>query len=276
MRNKFLKSIFFVFILMICSAIAIFVKEYSKTATTFKSVVGNVGVISMRENSGYNELKSSIDQKYTKEFVKILNETSNSLKSDIEGVLGENYVALKVEYDGICDFISNEVKKFNNSKDYLDLKEKLAVLKEKIDALDKSSKQEYLEEFRGVLSEISTLNTKFNNTLKDKRDRLEEIKCEVKELFVKNKDALIDLRRKNMDKTRELLKELLVSYSVELKELNEAFNVNDKAPDYPFDVKTMDDCLVAGKLETECYNEILNENSNKTVICSENNVKIPS
>ena len=159
---------------------------------------------------------------------------------------------------------------------YIAKRENLATLKAKIDSLDKSAKEEYLDEFRAVLGEISTLNTKFNNNLKSKRDRLDEIKGSVKELFVKNKDELLKIRRNNMDITRDKLKELLISYNLEIRELNTAFGIDKKPTDFPFDVSSMQDCLVAGKLETECFNEILGITAEKPVIYSENSSNLPS
>jgi hypothetical protein len=275
MRKKFFKGILFVFILMLCSAILVGVKLQAKNVTTFKSLK-KVGVVSMVENSGYNELKSSIDQKYTQSFVKILNETSNSMQNEIKGVLGEEYQSLKIEYDQITDYISDEIRKFNNSADYVAKRNELSALKVKIDSLDKSSKEEYLDEFRRVLGEISTLNTKFNNNLKSKRERLDEIKGSAYELFVKNKETLIEIRRKSMESTREKLKELFVSYNVEVKELNDAFGIDKKPCDYPFDISSMQNCLVAGKLETECFNEILGLNGVSPVIYSENSSNLIS
>ena len=272
MRNKFFKTIFFIFILMICSAILIGAKEYKKstaTVNTFK----NVGFISMNETSGYNELKLSVDQKYTKEFVKILNETQYELKSEMASILGEEYKTLTNEYDQINDYIASQIKIFNSSEEYTVLRDKLGTLKEKIDSLDKSSKEEYLDEFRGVLGEISTLNNKFNNQLKEKRDRLCQIKGEVKELFVKNKEELIKARQNSMDSTRKKLAELFSSYNVEIRELNDAFGVKQTKPSYPFDVDSMKECMVAGKLESECFNEILNS---ENAVFSENTSDILS
>ncbi len=258
---------------MLCSAIVVGVKEYKKSTQTVKTF-GKVGLLSMNESSGYNELKLSVDQKYTQQFVKILNETQTELKTNIADILGDEYKTLTCEYDEISDFISTEIKKFNKSEEYTVLRDKLAVLKEKIDALDKSSKQEYLDEFRAVLGEISTLNNKFNNQLKEKRDRLMQIKGLVKDLFVKNKDELLKARQNSMEVTRKRLAELFLAYNVEIKELNDAFGVKPKKPSYPFDVDSMKECMVAGKLETECFNEILS--SNETLVYSENKVDILS
>ncbi len=275
MRNKLLKSLIFVFIIMICSLLFISGTKYISEVSNIKSFKV-IKAMAMETSSGYNELKSSIDQKYTEEFVKILNQTTDGLKSGIKAILGDEYLLLSNEYNDIVDVILNEKRQFEQNEEYVSLKNRLAELKVKIDALDKSSKEEYISEFKEKLSEISTLNTKFNNQLKSKRDRLNDIKFEVKKLFINNKKELIDLRIQQMNATRESLKELICSYNFEIKELNEAFGVAKSAQELPFDINTMQNLMVAGKLETECYAEILDENQAKTVVCSENNVKLKS
>lgn len=275
MRNKLIKSFIFIFILMICSILFICGTRYIGDVSSVKSYKIIKGM-AMETSSGYIELKNSIDQKYTEEFVKILNQTSEGLKSGIKAILGDEYLLLSNEYNDIIDVISKEKREFELSEEYLSKKRELAQLKVKIDALDKSSKEEYVDKFKQTLSEISTLNTKFNNQLKSKRDRLFEIENQVKKLFISNKNELINLRINQMNATRDKLRELILSYNVELKELNEAFSVQNDKQELPFDVNTMQNLMVAGKLETQCFAEILGENEHKTVVCSDNTVELKS
>ncbi|MBE5743984.1 MAG: hypothetical protein E7358_04650 [Clostridiales bacterium] len=274
MRNKLVKSLIFLFILMICTVLFVCGTRYVDVSNikSFKIIKG----IAMETSSGYNELKSSIDQKYTEEFVKILNQTSSELKTGIKAILGDEYLLLSDEYNAILDDVNKKKRDFELNEEYLSLKNRLSELKVKIDSLDKSSKEEYIEEFKSVLSKISTLNTKFNNQLKSKRDRLSEIFNSLKELFIANKGELIELRKNQMNSTRESLKELILSYNVEVTELNEAFSINNKTEELPFDVASMQNLMVAGRLETECFAEILSENHNNTVVFSENNHDIKS
>ncbi len=275
MRNKLVKTLIFVFILMICSILFISGTKYISEVSNIKSF-GVIQGMALETSSGYNELKSSIDQKYTKEFVKILNQTSDGLKNGIRAILGDEYFLLSNEYNEILDEILKQKRDFELSEEYLSLKNKLASLKVKIDSVDKSSKEEYVDEFKKTLSDVSTLNTKFNNKLKSKRDRLSEIEIEVKKLFYNNKKDLIKLRLNQMHETKVKLKELIEGYNFEIKELNDAFEVNANGQELPFDVKTMQNLMVAGKLETECFAEILNENEPNAVIYSENMVNLKS
>ena len=66
---------------------------------------------------------------------------------------------------------------------------------------------------------------------------------------------------------------IVSNYNAELKELNLAFSVEYNKTEYPFDMDSMQDFSIAGKLETECFNEILDSSS--AVFC-ENTVKIQS
>ena len=271
MRFRVVKVIIAVFIALICSVLAISAKYYVKTVQSFKTffIEEEVKLTSM-QNDCYQELKKSLDDKYTKKFVEILNSTSKNFKDKIKGVLGNEYILLSEEFSTTLNSIKSKKKEFENSTEYLSAKKELSDLKVKIDSLPEAEKNDYLEEFRSALDKITTLNNKLNNQLKSERDRLDAIKSSVKEMFASNAKQLISIRVELMNLTRGELKTLLGNYLIELKELNSTFNKELKEATYPFDASTMGNSLVAGKLESECYAEILSENFSKNAIYSEN------
>ncbi len=277
MRFRIIKTIIVVFVALLCSFLAISAKYYVKTVQSFKTFYNKeeIKLISM-EKECYLELKKSLDDKYTKKFVEILNSTSKNFKSSIAKVLGEEYILLSEEFLTTVNSIESKKKEFVNSSEYLSAKKELSEIKLNIDNAPENEKDGYLDDFRVALNKISTLNTKLNNQLKGERDRVEEIKSSVKKLFVKNAKELISIRKDLMNITREEISALLRDYTLELNELNSTFNIELKGNAYPFDLTTMGDCLVAGKLESECFSEILSQNSNKTVIVSENSSEIVS
>ena len=277
MRFRVIKVILAVFVALICVGLAISAKYYVKTVQSFKTFYNKeeVKLINMQNNC-YQELKKSLDDKYTKKFVEILNSTSNNFKQKIIAVLGDEYILLSEEFNTTLNSIKSKKQEFENSTEYLYAKKELAELKQKIDGASEAEKDNYLDEFRATLNKITTLNNKLNNQLKSERDRIDNIKNSVKEMFAKNSMELIKIRAELMDATRGELKTLLGDYMLELKELNSAFNEELKEPKYPFDVASMGDCLVAGKLESECYAEILSENFSKNAIFSENSNEIVS
>lgn len=277
MRFKVVNVIIAVFIALICFGLAISAKYYVKTAQSFKIIFNEEECkLTSMQNDCYQELKKSLDDKYTKKFVDILNSTSKKFKDEIYSVLGDEYILLSEEFSTTLTSIKSKKSEFENSNEYLSAKKELSELKQKIDSAPESEKDVYLDEFRASLDKITTLNNKLNNQLKSERDRIDRIKSSVKKMFASNAKELISIRVELMNLTRNELKVLLSDYMLELKELNSAFNKELKESGYPFDVASMGDCLVAGKLESECYHDILSENFNKNVIFSENSNEILS
>ena len=277
MRFRVVKVIIAVFVVLFCFGLVLGAKYYVKTVQSFKTFYNKeeIKLINMQNNC-YQELKKSLDDKYSKNFSEIINLTSKTFKQKIASVLGDEYVLLSEEFITTLNSIKSKKIEFENSTEYLSAKKELAELKQKIDKASESEKDGYLEEFRQKLNNITTLNTKLNNQLKSARDRLESIKASTKKMFSSKAKELISIRVELMNSTRIQLKALLSDYMLELKELNSAFNEEFKEGSFPFDVASMGDSLVAGKLENECYSEILSENFNKNAIFSENSNEIVS
>ena len=277
MRYKLIKTALTVFIMLLCTVALISAKHYVKTIESFKSFYNHskIRLVSM-QNDGYSEIKKSIDQKYTEKFVKILDEVSKRFKSGISEVLGYDYILLAQEFETTINSLNSKRKAFISTNEYISAVNELNQIKIQIDRETKENKNIYLDEFRSAVNKISTLNTKLNNQLKPEIERLDQIKSEVKELFVKNSKDLISIRKGLMDETRKELALLLKDYSLEIKDMKDMFSVNDDKVEYPFDITTMTDFSIAGKLESECFSEILSSNDDKTVIVSENTSQILS
>ena len=62
------------------------------------------------QNDCYQELKKSLDDKYTKQFVEILNSTSKNFKDKIKGVLGNEYILLSEEFSTTLNSINSKKK----------------------------------------------------------------------------------------------------------------------------------------------------------------------
>ncbi len=277
MRFKIIKIIIAVFVVLICSFLAISAKYYVKTVQSFKTfdTFDDVRLVSM-QNECYSELKKSLDEKYSKKFVKIINETTENFQSEISNVLGADYLLLKEEFYTIKESIDSKQRQNFSSEEYLGAKKELSLIKEKIDKSSSEDKNEYLDEFRTYLNKISTLNTKYNNQIKPEREKLDKIKSQIKKLFFKNKKQLLILRIDQIKETSLKIKTLLLEYSQELKALKETFGISDGKKEFPFDINTMTDCLVAGKLETECYNDIISDNNESSAVFIENDCAIKS
>lgn len=275
MRVNISKLIITVFIVLFCGVILVFAKHYIKTVQSFKTFYyqNGVAVMSNQQNFGYNELKQSLIDKYTKQFVSLINDTSNGLKSDIANELGYDYTLLSQEYVTQTEQIAEKQRAYYLSDEFLLARRNLEQIKLKIDNLPESEKDKHLDEFRTALNDVSLLNTKLNNQLKGERERLDVIKSEVLKMFKTKRENLLSIRKIYVDKVRTEIFNLVSNYNIELKELNLAFSVEYSKTEYPFDMGSMQDFSIAGKLETDCFNEILDASS---TVFSENTVKIES
>lgn len=277
MRKKVVKIFIAVFIVMMCAFVAIGAKYYVKAVQSFKTfeIIDKAKLVNM-QNDCYNELKKSLDEKYTKKFVELINLTKNDLQDKIESVLGVEYLLIKEEFNTVSSSIEGKKREFTKSEEYIDAKNNLSKLNEKINNLSEEDKNLYLDEYRDALSKISTLNNKLNNQLKPERERVEELKDSLKKLFFKRKKELLSGRFSIMKQTYGSVKELLDSYNLELNELKTNFGVEIGKKEFPFDINTLNDCLVAGKLETECFNEILASEEETTAVFLKNDCNIIS
>ena len=271
MRFNLLKIIVLVSFLLVCSFLIIGSKYYVKSGELFNIFYKKeVALVSNNEINSYNELKQSIKDKYTSEFVKLLNQTSLEFKTGIKSILGDEYILLSEQFNDIINDINAQKKVYEESSEYDNARNMLLKVKQKIDSATEEEKNGYLDEFRSALNEITLLNNKFNNQLKGSRDKIFEIKSKVSNMFKKHKTELLSLRTSQMELCRESIKTMLSNYFLEIKELNQTFNEIQSTTELPFDVNSLQDCLVAGRLETDCYNEILLEKSTENQILSEN------
>ena len=272
MRYKIIKIIVSVFVALLCSILFISAKYYVRTVQSFKTFYNesDIRLISM-QNDSYNQLKKSIDQKYITKFTELVNSTSCELKGEISRVLGEEFILLREEYYTALASIEGKKQEFNSSNEYVSAKEQLSKVKSKIDSALDSEKNLYLDEFRVALNKVSTLNTKLNNQLKAEREKIDEIKSEVKKLFIKNARELISLRKNLLDETKTKISSLIKDYTFEISELNSVYGVESKI-EMPFNLIDLSKNGSNSKLETECFSEILTKN----LIFSENDNEILS
>lgn len=267
MKNKYYKTLIAVMFIIICATIFVAFRYVKITASTFKFTNSNKKVVlTMNLNSSYNELKLDLKQKYVKKLSDVIEQTRIEFNNSLNNVLGASYV----EKRNALTQLENEIKKdrneFLNSNDYLNGKQVLKELKDKIDeTFDEDKKEELQSEFNVKLNELSTLNIKFNNVLKAKREKYDEIKGELKALFNSKKDELKKQKEIIEQKTRLEIANIISQFNFELKELNDAFSVSINEREMPFDNNFVNDLNAVAKFENECLNDSEVQNSNVKV-----------
>ncbi len=265
MKNKYYKTLLAVMFIIICATIFVAFRYVKITASTFKFTNSNNKVVlTMNFDSSYNELKLDLKQKYVKKLADVIEKTRIEFNNALNNVLGTSYI----EKRNALTQLENEIKKdrneFLNSSDYLNGKQALKDLKQEIDeTFDEDKKEELQSEFNAKLNELSTLNIKFNNVLKSKREKYDEIKGELKALFNSKKDELKKQKETIEQKTKQEIANIITQFNFELKELNDAFSVSVNVREMPFDNNFINDLTAVAKFENECLNE--NEVQNSSV-----------
>ena len=265
MKNKYYKTLLAVMFIIICATIFVAFRYVKITASTFKFTnSSNKVVLTMNFDSSYNELKHDLKQKYVKKLADVIEKTRLEFNNALNNVLGSSYIEKRNELTQLENEIKKDRNEFLNSSDYLNGKQALKEIKDKIDeTFDEDKKEELQSEFNVKLNELSTLNIKFNNVLKSKREKYDEIKGELKALFNSKKDELKKQKETIEQKTKQEIANIITQFNFELKELNDAFTVSINEREMPFDNSFINDLTAVAKFENECLNE--NEVQNSSV-----------
>ncbi len=257
MKQKNLTIIIILLFTLLCAGIYITYNYYSETSSAFKklSVEREIKLVH-NQDSSYLELKKSIKEKYFKRLNEELSNFSSEYKKGIESILGSKYAKYEEELKSIRTQIHDKKVDFLNSKEYLDKKQEMLDLKAKMDKAEGEEYDKLYEDFQKSLSEISTLNVKLNNSLKDLKAKHDDIKTKLTSLFDKNKDALLKFRQEKKKAVNQMLLTIINEYNFEISELNSAFGLSqNKMREFPFDVDKFTFKSVVSPFESEYFNE---------------------
>ncbi len=264
MKTKYLYITLILLFALICTTLYISANYYS--ITTFKTLLNTpleaVKVSASSNDSTFLELKEAIKSKYNKKLLDELDVISKNYCEDIKNVLGDNYTNLHQKLTMNNQAIQIKSSEFLNSSEYLEKKQKMAELKKKMDSSEGDEYDKYYEEFQNTLNEISTLNVKLNNQLKDIRQNNDSLRKELKDLFDANKDEIVKLRGEYKNKVSSLILEIINEYNFEIYELSDAFEVKlPKIREFPFDIDKFNFRCVSSTYEAEYFNEPIEESS---------------
>lgn len=267
MKKKYIYIVFIMFFALICATLYISTNYY--VSTTFKKISKTnlevARVSALTTDSTYLELKDSIKTKYNKKLISELDVISKEYKEEIIKILGDEYDSLTNKLTLNTQIIQTKSKEFLNSKEYLDKKREMAELKLKMDKAEGEEYDKLYSDFQSVLNEISTLNVKLNNQLKDIRSSNNQIKSELKKLFDDNKDKIVALRTEYKNKVSTLILNIINEYNFELYELSDTFNVKlPKIREFPFDIENFNFKCVSSSYEAEYFNEPIVESADSS------------
>ncbi len=267
MKQKNIGVFLLLIFTILCATAYIGYNYYNSTVGAFKNISPKLEVKLVNSSDlSFNELKKSISDKYLKKLSNELTSFGENYKKGITEILGKNYDNYVNELDNIKKEIHDKKVTFLSGEEYLTKKKELLTLKEKMDKAEGEEYDKLYDAFQKSLSEISTLNVKLNNSLKELKSKQSEIKDKLKTLFDKNKDKLITYRNTQKKKISEFILTIINEYNFELTELHNAFGVKqNKMREIPFDVDKFSFKSVTSSFESEYFNETVVERADSDV-----------
>ncbi len=260
MNEKNLKPLIIILIAFLCAVAFIGCMYYEKAVQTFNPMQVKLKVVSMNENNAsYLELKKSLKEKYSNQFLAMLKDAKADYSLKAKEVLGDDYILLRDELINVENQIRLKRHDFLNSEEYLTAKTEMTKAKLKFDLSKEQDKEENEKALQNAVSNISTLNTKLNNQLKDLYQTETTVKSKLKVLFDSKKDELLAIKKQTEEKTKTEIAKILYSFFVELKDLNKNFNVNTETQEMPFSDDLVKDNNVYTDFEKAYFNGNLEE-----------------
>ena len=267
MKQKNITIILLFIFSIICATAYIGYNYFSKNIGAFKKISPGLEVrlVSLNDSS-YLELKSSIKEKYLKKLTDELTVFSKDYNKGITEILGKDYNKYVEELEKTKLEIHYKKVNFLNGEEYLNKKKEMLDIKSKMDKAEGEEYDKLYEDFQKALSEISTLNVKLNNSLKELKVKHNEIRTKLTKLFDNNKDKLIKFRNTQKKKISEVILTIINEYNFELSELNCAYGINqNKMREIPFDVDKFSFKSVSSPFESEYFNETIVERDESDV-----------
>ena len=273
--NKNLKPLIIILIVFLCAVAFIGCMYYEKTVQTFSKMCINYKVVKMNENNAsYLELKKSLKEKYSNQFLEMLKGAKAEYTAKVSEVLGENYVILRDNLVEIEYQIRTKRHDFLNSEEYLTAKSNMTSAKLKLDLSNENDKEENEKALQNAVSEISTLNTKLNNSLKDLYSDETATRGKLIQLFNGKKTELIAIKKQTEETTQKEIAKILYTFFVELKNLNQNFGVSSDKQEMPFDDEVVKTFNVYTEFEKSYFNGNLNQETqvNSDIITDKNTI----
>ena len=221
------------------------------------------------ENTAYLELKQTLKDKYTQNFIKSVGEVSKEFGDKVTLLLGEEYVKLKTEYFTLEEYAENVKTEFFNSPNYIQAKSQVDDLKSQINLSNSDDKIVLDGELHKVLSDLSTLNTTLNNRLKSTREKLDLLKKQIFDLFELNKTELNEIKDSAVASVTEIITAFIKEFNEELTDIKQNFGIDDGKKELPFDFEKCGFITVTDKLQADYFengvSSLTTENSEEKV-----------
>ncbi len=191
-------------------------------------------MVNQTEKKQYNELVEELNEKYLVSFSDIFDDAKHMLVKKAEDVLGEEYKAIKKQIEDKRQEITSIRETFSASKELNDLKDKLALIKERLIEADMENKPAIKEEMSVVLNEITKKNLDNFSLMSAKRKEIDELIKNFNQIIENKKGDIDGIEQEVVADAKIKTANLAVAYKTEIDALSKVFNIDNYSSELPF------------------------------------------
>ncbi len=191
-------------------------------------------MVNQAEQKQYNELVEELNERYLVLFSDIFDEAKRMLVEKSESVLGEEYRDIKKQIEDKRQEITSIRETFSASKELSDLKDKLALIKERLIEADMENKPQIKEEMNVVLNEITKKNLDNFSLMSAKRKEIDELIKKFNQIIESRKADIDNIEKEVVANAKIKTANLAVAYKTEIDALSKVFNIVDYSSELPF------------------------------------------
>lgn len=225
------------------------------------------------ENAEYFDKKQNLKDKYTEEFLKEIEQVGKNFNVEILNVLGNAYTELKCEYLTLEKSNEQVKKEFFASTEYISAKNDVETLKNELETLNGEEFEEKNKLLHSKLSSLATLNTTLNNRLKATRERLDELRKSIYDLFEIHKEALNVVKDETIKTVSGIIAKSVVDFNVELNKIKKDMGIVDNKKEYPFDFDKIELTAFTDKFQSNFFTGVGNGNEDIEDLDNDNSVQ---
>ena len=225
------------------------------------------------ENAEYFDKKQNLKDKYTKEFLKEVEQVGKNFNVEILNVLGNTYTEMKCEYLTLEESNSQVKKEFFSSNEYITAKNSVETLKNELENLSGEEFEEKNKLLHSKLSNLATLNTTLNNRLKATRERLDELRKSIYGLFEIHSEALNAVKEETIKTVSGIIAKSVVDFNVELNKIKKEMGIVDNKKEYPFDFDKIELTAFTDKFQSNYFTGAVTDNDDVEELDSNSSVE---
>lgn len=223
-------------------------------------------------NKSYEELKSSLKEKYLNMLNSFLEEAKDITLEKTHRFTTDEIFKIVDETKELRRIVEEQTNDFYKSDEYTSVQLKLKDLNERLTVCEESEKEDLQKQISKAMAEVVTKNITIKNRLKPHNEKIKYNEELLTSMLGEIGADIEKIREEAMSFLREKVAICIKCYNDELRELNDSFKIpNTDETEVPFDSKGLKIDFPILEL-TRRKTTVVSQKSedNRTIIASEN------